>query len=188
MKKLWYFAPSGSIFSLLALILSKATWSFRLPVLFFGFLDPLQSPLPILNRSEHTNSTKTEQVNMADLKESVLECSRVLLKWLFCYFHQLSTVQSRACSTCISPCLALAQLPMRRQLHRTKATSLHQSQPDFLSPSNACVLPPVIWNDESHENNVPIENLSSLNCTSQVSRVCVTLSGNFTDLFYNKRR
>ncbi len=95
---------------------------------------------------------------MADLKESVLECSRVLLKWLFCYFHQLSTVQSRACSTCISPCLALAQLPMRRQLHRTKATSLHQSQPDFLSPSNACVLPPVIWNDESHENNVPIEN------------------------------
>lgn len=52
-------------------------------------------------------STQTLQrqnkANMADLKESVLECSRVLLKWLFCYFHQLSTVQSRACSTCISP-------------------------------------------------------------------------------------
>lgn len=52
-------------------------------------------------------STQTLQrrnkANMADLKESVLECSLLLLKWLFCYFRQLSTVQSRACSTCISP-------------------------------------------------------------------------------------
>ncbi len=61
MKKLWYFASSGSLFLLLALILSKATWSFQLPVCSLGFLDPLQSPPPILNRSEHTNSTKTEQ-------------------------------------------------------------------------------------------------------------------------------
>lgn len=136
MKKLWYFAPSGSF--LFTLILSKATWSFQLPVCSLGFLDPLQFPPPFSIALSTQTLQRQNKANMADLKESVLECSLVLLKWLFCYFHQLSTVQSRACSTCISPCLASAQLPMRLQLHRTKATSLHQSQADFLRPSNAC--------------------------------------------------
>lgn len=104
MKKLWYFAPSGSFFF-------STLWSFPRPpeasnsqsvwgswILYSFFFHP---PFSIALSTQTLQ--RRNKANMADLKESVLECSLLLLKWLFCYFRQLSTVQSRACSTCISP-------------------------------------------------------------------------------------